>query len=176
MDRYQGRYRIPSARHPRWDYAAPGWYFVTWCTQGRVPWLGTVERGSLRLSAAGRIVADEWRRTPVVRPRVTVEAWAVMPDHVHALIGLDVEGPPPDVAPVGLVGQPPDVRWRSGSVGAIVGQIKSVSTKRIRRAGMPDFAWQPRFHDRIVRSRRAFVNIRRYIIANPSRWVARRRP
>ncbi|MEO1095788.1 MAG: hypothetical protein AAFX01_12910 [Cyanobacteria bacterium J06638_28] len=38
--KYQGRYRIASARHPTWDYATPAAYFVTICTRDRHPYFG----------------------------------------------------------------------------------------------------------------------------------------
>ncbi|MGB3849892.1 MAG: hypothetical protein WA958_07980 [Tunicatimonas sp.] len=34
----------------------------------------------------------------------------------------------------------------------------------------PDFAWQPRFHDHIIRDERAFHRISNYIQTNPARW------
>lgn len=33
-----------------------------------------------------------------------------------------------------------------------------------------DFAWQPRFHDHIIRNERTFEKIKNYIINNPSNW------
>lgn len=52
-----------------------------------------------------------------------------------------------------------------------MGQYKSICTKRIRRTGTTDFAWQPRFYDRIVRNDREFDAIRAYVRANPARWA-----
>jgi hypothetical protein len=57
-----------------------------------------------------------------------------------------------------------------GSISTIVRSYKSAVTQWARRNGCPDFAWQPRFYDRIVRNRRALRRIRRYIVANPTRW------
>jgi len=34
----------------------------------------------------------------------------------------------------------------------------------------PDFGWQPRFYDRIVRDDRSLKRIRYYIINNPKNW------
>lgn len=33
-----------------------------------------------------------------------------------------------------------------------------------------DFAWQPRFHDHIIRDEPSFLQIRNYIINNPENW------
>jgi REP element-mobilizing transposase RayT len=35
---------------------------------------------------------------------------------------------------------------------------------------LPEFAWQPRFHDHIIRDPAAFNRIRQYIQTNPKRW------
>lgn len=34
----------------------------------------------------------------------------------------------------------------------------------------PDFGWQTRFHDHIIRDKNAYDNITRYIINNPNNW------
>jgi len=33
-----------------------------------------------------------------------------------------------------------------------------------------DFAWQPRFHDRIIRNENELNRIREYIVKNPEMW------
>jgi hypothetical protein len=88
MTLYRGRYRIESARRPGWDYAAPGWYFVTLCTHRRARVLAEVCEGRVRLSGIGRIVADEWQRTSRVRTNVALDAWVIMPDHLHGIIRI----------------------------------------------------------------------------------------
>jgi hypothetical protein len=60
--------------------------------------------------------------------------------------------------------------WKSGVLGAIIGQFKIVVTKRIRKDGYPGFRWQYRFHDHIVRNDQELQRIRKYIRNNPSNW------
>ncbi len=55
-------------------------------------------------------------------------------------------------------------------MGAIIGQFKSVRTKRIHRAGRLEFAWQPRFYDHVIRNDRVLQAIRQYIADNPLKW------
>ena len=62
-------------------------------------------------------------------------------------------------------------RLHAHSLGAIIGQYKSVCTKRIRAACRPDFGWQFRYYDRIVRTRREWAAVRRYIYQNPANWT-----
>lgn len=58
-----------------------------------------------------------------------------------------------------------------GSLGAIVRSYKAAVTRWCRANGHADFAWQPRFYDRIFRDEAALRNIRRYILYNPARWM-----
>jgi putative transposase len=61
-------------------------------------------------------------------------------------------------------------RLRSQSLGAIIGQFKSVCTKRIRGARFSQFAWQARFYEHIIRDERSLESIRQYIVDNPAKW------
>ena len=60
-------------------------------------------------------------------------------------------------------------RLSKGSLGAIIGQFKSVCTKRIWAAGH-DFAWQSRFHDEIIRDDSVLDRVREYIRNNTLQW------
>ena len=40
------------------------------------------------LSPLGQLVAQEWQKTAVIRPNVTLDAWVVMPNHFHGIIQL----------------------------------------------------------------------------------------
>ncbi len=66
--------------------------------------------------------------------------------------------------------QPQPSRLVSRSLGAIIGQTKSVCTKRIRAAGFPEFEWQERFFDEIIWNEKALMNVRAYIFDNPAKW------
>jgi len=61
-------------------------------------------------------------------------------------------------------------RLHPHSIGSIIGQFKMVCTKRIHTMGYPDFAWQPRFYDHIIRDEQSLYNIRKYIMNNPINW------
>ena len=86
MAKYKDRYRVESARLPGWDYHAAGWYFVTLCTRDRVPFFGEIVDGEMVLSSIGRIVAEEWQRTPEIRSNVILDEWVVMPNHLHGIL------------------------------------------------------------------------------------------
>jgi len=124
MDHYQGKYRISSARLPGWDYASAGYYFVTIVTQGHIPYFGEIVDGKMHLSPIGAIVADEWTKTPQIRPNVQMDEWVIMPNHIHGIINIiEVETPRRGVS---------TTAWKPNTLGSILNQFKSVCTKRIR--------------------------------------------
>ena len=164
MERFKGKYRIPSARLPGWDYASPGYYFVTIVTHGRIPYFGDIADGKMRLSPIGEIVADEWRKTPRIRPNVQLDEWVVMPNHIHGIIVIN----PTDDR--GVSTPTKNQKWKPNSLGSIINQFKSTCTKRIRAMGYPEFAWQSRFYDHIIRDEKSLQQIRTYICSNPLQW------
>ncbi len=158
-------YRSQSIRLPGWDYSQAGWYFVTVCTQDRQCVLGDMVEGSVVLSPVGKIVEEEWWRTAVVRPHVRLDEFVVMPNHLHGILVIN-EGQ-------GKTSHR-DVSTKSRlipqSLGAIIGQFKSVCTKRIRGDGFPQFSWQVRFYEHVIRDERSLGSIRQYIVDNPAKW------
>jgi putative transposase len=183
MTLFKNKYRIESTRLKGWDYAAAGWYFVTLCMRGRECFFGDVKDGEMRLSMIGDIVAEEWQKTEIVRPNVELDEWVVMPNHIHGIIVIkhasvetfrgNVSDPPeetPDHGETPHRGVSTKARLKSGSVGAIIGQFKSVCTKRIWAVKFLAFDWQPRFFDHIIRDEPSLKSIRQYIVDNPAKW------
>src|SRR5437667_7561517 len=80
---FKDKFRIPSARLPKWDYTRAAAYFVTLCTKGSVHSFGDVVEGEMILSPMGRIVAEEWQKTPRLRLNVELDQWQIMPNHLH---------------------------------------------------------------------------------------------
>ena len=84
-----------STRLKGYDYSLPGLYFVTICTQNRVCLFGEVTDGNTILNRWGRIARDQWQKTETIRDNVALEAFVVMPNHVHGII--QIVGPDNDV-------------------------------------------------------------------------------
>lgn len=187
---FRGKYRIPSARLIGHDYAWPGRYFVTICTHGRVRWFGKIRNGIMGLNDAGCVVADCWTGIPDHYENVRLGPWIIMPDHLHGIIELvpAVEACDSHASTermphvfvrklireyryaIGRQTNVPIPRPKPGSLPSIVGQFKSVSTKRIHALGYAHFRWQPRFHDHVIRHDGAYARIARYIRCNPITW------
>lgn len=96
FDKYTTHYT--SRRTTGWDYTQRAVYFVTICTHNRARLFGAVRRGRMRLNDVGRIVAEEWRRSETIRAEITMDAFVVMPDHMHGIVWMD-PGDAADTAP-----------------------------------------------------------------------------
>jgi REP element-mobilizing transposase RayT len=167
---FKGKYRIQSGRLRGWDYSAPGWYFITVCTKDLKCFLGDVVDKQAHLSSVGQIVAEEWQRTERIRPRVKLDEWVVIPNHLHGIIILEETSDAQVVVETPRRGVSTLPALKSNSLGSIIGQFKSVCTKRIRTAGVPEFAWQSRFYDHIIRDESSLHEVRQYIANNPLKW------
>lgn len=153
-----------SIRLKGYDYARDGAYFVTIVTWQREMLFGEVVDGVMVLNDMGEIVREEWERAPIVRPYIELGAYVVMPNHIHGILIFNV-GATRRVAPT-------KTTLQSGSLGAVIGQFKSIVTKRINTLhnspGVP--VWQRNYYDRIIRNEREMSRIWDYIEANPARW------
>ena len=118
----------------------------------------------MQMNANGAIVEQEWQRTAELRPYVGLDAFVVMPNHVHGIIAID---------------EPDSLACKQGnllaakSLGAIIGQFKGSVTKRIR--SQESFknlkVWQRNYHDHVVRNEQSLQNIREYVALNPANWA-----
>jgi REP element-mobilizing transposase RayT len=158
------RHHRRSIRLRGYDYAQAGAYFITLCAQDRERLFGRVAGGAVVLTDIGRIVAEEWERTPALRPNVELDAYVLMPDHMHGILVI-TQRDDGAAAPQAV----PALRSPARTVGAIVRGFKGAV---VRRVGRP--IWQRDFYEHIIRSEAALERIRRYIETNPARWEERR--
>ena len=147
-------------RLPGWDYRSPGPYAITLCTEDRVHRFGTVHDGAMILNPAGEMVHAVWEDMAIAFPAVTLDAFIVMPNHLHAILLLDHE----DIT-------------RNPTLGTIVQRVKSVTTaeyaRGLREDGWPPFdgrLWQRNYYEHIVRDDHDLDRCRAYIDANPANW------
>ncbi len=61
---------------------------MTLVCHGREGLFGEVKDGEVRLNTLGEIVAAEWERTAIIRSNVAIDAYVVMPNHLHGIIIL----------------------------------------------------------------------------------------
>jgi REP element-mobilizing transposase RayT len=183
-----------SIRLKAWDYTSPAAYFVTICTHQRQN-LFDDERYR-------QVVENSWQAIPnrPHAQHVTLDEWVVMPNHLHGIIvmreptingrgGASADdifkseaGSLKDASPPILEGEskhevsssltPSLQNAAAGSLGVIIGNFKSVVTRRINQLRDAPGAkvWQRGYYERVVRNDRELNAIRKYIKDNPCRW------
>ena len=161
-----------SIRLPGYDYTQAGAYFVTVVTADRACLFGEVVDGTMVLSAFGQIVREEWLRTADLRSNVRLDAFVVMPNHLHGIIWIvdDAVGARRRRAPTDTseqFGKPV-----AGSIPTIVRSTKSAVTKRINRMRQSpgERVWQRNYYEHIIRDENSLQRIRQYIHDNPAHW------
>ncbi|MDR1154831.1 MAG: hypothetical protein LBL04_08965 [Bacteroidales bacterium] len=185
-DKFKNAYRIPPARWQDWDYGASAAYFVTVCAAHHERFFGEISNGGMILSETGKTVQAEWLKTPALRPDMNIMLgdYVVMPNHFHAIIVIGKSryntggGDGGDNGGDGAVetrciASPP---WQSNRFGSqsknlasVMRGFKSAVTKFARMNRIP-FAWQTRFHDRVIRNFDELNRIAYYINGNIENW------
>lgn len=82
------RHHRRSIRLAGYDYSREGSYFVTICSAGRACIFGQIFDGRMQLSAAGAIISEEWHRSAEVRRELHLDAFVVMPNHIHGIVSI----------------------------------------------------------------------------------------
>lgn len=194
---------LPERRSVRlrgYDYAAPGAYFVTLCVRHRRCLFGEVVERRMHRSSIGEAAHRCWQRIPDHVPHVELDAFVIMPNHMHGILLLreeraeasgeegatshqDAASPPASAAASrGLEGRQGSrsaayyarISPAKNSLGVVVRTYKGAVTRWCRRNKHPAFAWHRSYYEHSIRHRRALERIRRYIAENPARWHAER--
>jgi REP element-mobilizing transposase RayT len=194
-DKFKNKYRIPSARWREWDYGTNAAYFVTVCTAHRERFFGEITAGEMTMSEIGKTVQAEWLKTPGLRPdmNLTLGEYVIMPNHFHAIIVIgenpyntddgddnddDDNDDNDDDAQTRCIASLPQSQPQSQSnkfgpqsknLASIMRGFKSAVTKFATMNNIP-FAWQERFHDRVIRDYGEHKRIVRYICTNIEHW------
>jgi putative transposase len=198
-DKFQNKYRIPSARLKNWDYGSDAIYFVTICTANRECYFGEIAETQnlaspyqMEYSELGKIANQCWIEIPKHFPFVVLDKFVVMPNHVHGIIIIDKPMKKYGDGNVGVINHaiggaivetqnfaslpyPQPVTHnkfgpQSKNLASIIRGFKIGVTKYARTNNIK-FAWQSRFHDHIIRNDESFQRISNYIMNNPSKWA-----
>ena len=147
-----------SVRLAGYDYSFPAGYFVTICAEKRACIFGEVKNERVVLSEIGRVVHQCWFDLVGKYPGLELDAFVLMPNHLHGVWGLFCG----DVKECGAV----------PTLGTVMGFFKYESTKRVNEmtgvAGAK--VWQRSYYDHVIRDNRSLGAIREYIETNPERW------
>lgn len=188
-DKFQDKYRIESARAWWHDYDG-GAYFITICTKNSEHFLGEIEKGEMVLSEIGEYTRQCIEQIPQHNPYAEIPLYVIMPNHLHLIVYIveTVHAPSPkqpsndNPETVRAPSLRPN-RWKNDIVNeemqfiskqknrlaVAIGSLKSAVTHFANQT--PDyFAWQTRFHDRIIRDQPEMNRIAAYIQNNVANW------
>jgi len=154
-----------SIRLKGYDYSQNGVYFITVCTHQRECMFGKIVDEKLDLNECGRIVESCWNEIPMHFSNVELDAYVVMPNHLHGIITIVGAG---SSRPLIVFGR----ENRAPTLGKIVAYFKYATTKHInelQKTGIRK-CWQRNYYEHIIRSEQSLEKIREYICNNPYHW------
>jgi putative transposase len=137
--------RRKNLRLPDYDYSTMGAYFITLVTRLRAPLFGHITNTQLINSRMGDIAGREWRALPTRIPGLTLDAYILMPNHLHGILWLGEN--------------------RLYPLSRIIALYKAGVTRHCRQK-----IWQFNFYERVIRDERELYFARQYIEQNPLRW------
>lgn len=153
-----------SVRLKGYDYSSPGAYFITICTFQHHHLFGRIIDGSMLLNELGRTVAEEWLRTPQIRPVMRLDEWVVMPSHIHGIVIITALDPGSVGASAAADRAPHSENCRSEApvklarkprtLSSMVAGFKSVVTERVNliRGTPRKPVWQDNYHEHVIRN------------------------
>ena len=140
----------------------------------------------MRLSEIGVIAHTEWFKSPELRPGMNIKlgAFVVMPNHIHGIITIgknkynqyrgdsnnrrDAMHCVSTTTP-SLPSNKNQFGPQRKNLASIIRGYKSAVTKHARQID-PDFAWQSRYYDHVIRNPESDYGIRQYIQNNVQNW------
>ena len=76
-----------------YDYSSPGYYFITICTQNMQRIFGDVIDGKMHMNECAVVAHNEWFNTETIRDNVNLDAFMIMPNHIHGIIEIIDKNP-----------------------------------------------------------------------------------
>ena len=177
--KFNNRYRIPSARLQSWDYGKNGAYFITICTKNMRHFFGSVVNSEMQWNDIGEIAMQLWSDIPIYFPYVELGNFIVMPNHVHGILIINKEENKEenniavklnDLLETGGFANEKNPMLNE-NISRIIRWYKGRCSYEIRKLNS-DFNWLSRFYDVIIRDSKRFEIIQTYIEQNPAKWSA----
>lgn len=158
-----------------WDYSGPAGYFITFVTYKRRKILGRLVNGKLTWTPAAYICQYYWRQLAKDNTSCALDAFVVMPDHVHGIIWIkDV----PRGVQGSLIHESAN-KWEKSALsrrhmmlGLLIGKFKMQAAKYVNllNGTTGSSLWKKGYYERIIRNDHALWNIRAYIANNSKKW------
>jgi putative transposase len=149
-------YHRKSPRLQGYDYSQSGAYFITICSYQRQHLFGEIIKGEMFPNDLGAIAVEVWDAIPIHYPDTELDAFVVMPNHVHGILCL--------------IGENKNFKT---VLGRVINAYKGAVTARVSKMNSAiGKVWQSRYHDHIIRNEKSLNYIREYVANNPQRWEA----
>lgn len=161
-----------SIRLKDYDYSQMGAYFVTIYAHKRECLFGEISQDVMILNEIGNVARSNWIAIPEHFAHVDLDAFVVMPNHVHGILLFEFDNSRQKRSSQPLAKQNPIIGAKSGSLGAVVGSYKASVTKQVNQIfnQQPQHVWQRNYYERIIRNERELLAIRTYIENNSLKW------
>ena len=156
--------QLPKRKHPRlnnFDYSSAGAYFVTICTWNRrcllsdIVGRGLAPADKVRYTSLGEIAEKQLLLLNERYPSLTVDQYVIMPNHIHIVFMIDNKA-------AGASPRP--------TISDIVCAYKSLTMRESGKIGFDGKLFQTSFHEHVVRGYEDYIEIRKYILENPTKW------
>ena len=141
---------------PRYiDYSRMGVYFITVSTAPRRNhfWVNPYEKydmpDAIELNEIGKVAEHTILQIPAHYPDISVDAYVIMPDHIHLLLRIHAG----------------EIEHARKSISTVINQWKGIVTKTIGKS-----IWQKLFFDHVIRNDDDYESTLRYIYRNPLKW------
>jgi REP element-mobilizing transposase RayT len=187
---------LPERKNHRlshYDYGKSGYYFITICTNKRLPLLSVITSreqnepsvsdtpivGSGALTAPqplvtltpfGEMVLESWNRIETINENIAIDKYVFMPDHIHGIIRID--NPDKIQHPKGEFDFQVAERWGHRSLPGVIRDFKSVTTRHYKSMfHVNESLWQDSYFDTVIRTQEQYIEIWNYIENNPRKWL-----
>lgn len=186
-EKFQNKYRIPSARLQDWDYGTNGAYFITICTKEMKHFFGEVVDKKMNLNEIGELAEEYWIEILQHFPYIELGNFQIMPNHMHGILIIDKSHVDVETRFIASNPENNDIAVllpNLSEIGGFAGEDNPMLCENISRIirwykgrcafemrkNNEKFGWHSRFHDHIIRNSASFDRIQNYIEENPSRW------
>ncbi len=91
VEKFDRRYKIGTTRLSKWNYGWNASYFVTICTEEKLPYFGSIQNQRFIANTMGQIALQRWLEMPYHYPFVQLGQFVIMPNHIHGIVKIEHE-------------------------------------------------------------------------------------
>ena len=117
--------RKSNIRLKEYDYPQSNYYFITACTENHLELFGKIENNGMVLNDAGKMIKRILLEIPEFYPVISLDAYIVMPNHIHAIIIINNQ-----ISLGNGQAQGPVPTYSNISLSNLIQRIKMLSTKK----------------------------------------------